>query len=139
MRLPCLTPVQSNTGSLWTLCHCAYSLAQTCASFQAVLCALAEPLTGLCPLWPCTCTHRAQRMPRASSALPRAPRQGPIDFLPSADLLVRNMERQWGEVDRYRGIATSATGARLGARGRSPVSTLWMHPGRLRSAQEGHT
>jgi len=78
-------------------------------------------------------------MPRASSALPRAPRQGPIDFLPSADLLVRNMERQWGEVDRYRGIATSATGARVGARGRSPVSTLWMHPGRLRSAQEGHT
>ena len=37
--------------------------------------------------------------------------QGPIDFLPSADLLVRNMERQWGDLDRYRGIATSAAGA----------------------------
>ncbi|KAK9843478.1 hypothetical protein WJX81_004582 [Elliptochloris bilobata] len=36
---------------------------------------------------------------------------GPIDFLPSSDLLVRNMERQWGDLDRYLGIATSAAGS----------------------------
>jgi hypothetical protein len=72
-------------------------------------------------------------MPRASGALVRAPRQGPIDFLPSADLLVRNMERQWGEVDRYRGIATSAAGALWGTRCERAVDALsWFlnHQGR---------
>ncbi|KAK9915657.1 hypothetical protein WJX75_002261 [Coccomyxa subellipsoidea] len=35
---------------------------------------------------------------------------GPISFLPSHDLLVANMERQWGNLDKYRGLGTSAKG-----------------------------
>ena len=35
---------------------------------------------------------------------------GPIPFLPQPDVLVSSMERQWGELAVYRGIATSATG-----------------------------
>lgn len=35
---------------------------------------------------------------------------GPIPFLPEADVLVSSMERQWGELASYRGIATSAAG-----------------------------
>ncbi|KAL0032609.1 hypothetical protein WJX77_010520 [Trebouxia sp. C0004] len=35
---------------------------------------------------------------------------GPIPFLPEADVLVRSMERQWGDLATYRGIATSAAG-----------------------------
>jgi hypothetical protein len=35
---------------------------------------------------------------------------GPISFLPSHDLLVANMERQWGDLDKYRGLGTSAKG-----------------------------
>ncbi|CAL8470018.1 g9560 [Coccomyxa elongata] len=35
---------------------------------------------------------------------------GPISFLPEHNLLVSNMERQWGDLDKYRGLATSAKG-----------------------------
>lgn len=35
---------------------------------------------------------------------------GPIPFLPEPDVLVKNMERQWGELGKYKGIATSAAG-----------------------------
>ena len=35
---------------------------------------------------------------------------GPIPFLPERDVLVANLERQWGQLDSYRGIATSAAG-----------------------------
>ena len=35
---------------------------------------------------------------------------GPIPFLPERDVLVANMERQWGQLDSYRGISTSAAG-----------------------------
>ncbi|KAK9811539.1 hypothetical protein WJX72_005618 [[Myrmecia] bisecta] len=38
---------------------------------------------------------------------------GPIPFLPDPDVLVANMERQWGDLDRYRGINTSAKGNSL--------------------------
>ena len=56
--------------------------------------------------------------------------QGPIDFLPSSDLLVRNMERQWGDLDRYLGIATSAAGAVIKAHGDGVVTCglLGLHP-----------
>ncbi len=37
---------------------------------------------------------------------------GPISFLPSPDLLVRNMEAAWGDLDKYRGLGTSAKGER---------------------------
>ena len=35
---------------------------------------------------------------------------GPIPFLPEPDVLVSSMERQWGDLAAYRGIATSASG-----------------------------
>ena len=35
---------------------------------------------------------------------------GPIPFLPEREVLVANMERQWGQLDSYRGISTSAAG-----------------------------
>ena len=35
---------------------------------------------------------------------------GPIPFLPDPDVLVSSMERQWGDLAAYRGIATSASG-----------------------------
>ncbi|DBA83121.1 TPA: Magnesium chelatase [Trebouxia sp. C0005] len=35
---------------------------------------------------------------------------GPIPFLPEADVLVSSMERQWGDLAAYRGIATSVAG-----------------------------
>eukprot|EP00873_Tetraselmis_striata_P036146 jgi/Tetstr1/456410/TSEL_043144.t1 len=35
---------------------------------------------------------------------------GPIPFLPEPDILVERMERQWGRLESYRGIATSGTG-----------------------------
>lgn len=38
---------------------------------------------------------------------------GPIPFLPEADVLVSSMERQWGDLAAYRGIATSAAGKLL--------------------------
>jgi magnesium chelatase subunit H len=38
---------------------------------------------------------------------------GPIPFLPDADVLVRRMEAQWGPLDRYTGIGTTATRASL--------------------------
>ncbi|KAL3147924.1 Magnesium chelatase, variant 2 [Trebouxia sp. C0010 RCD-2024] len=36
---------------------------------------------------------------------------GPIPFLPEPDVLVSSMERQWGDLAAYRGIATSASGS----------------------------
>ena len=36
---------------------------------------------------------------------------GPIPFLPEPDILVNNMEASWGDLDSYRGISTSASGA----------------------------
>lgn len=38
---------------------------------------------------------------------------GPIPFLPEADVLVSSMERQWGDLAAYRGIATSVAGKLL--------------------------
>lgn len=35
---------------------------------------------------------------------------GPIPYLPSPDVLVSRMERQWGDLSSYRGIATTAKG-----------------------------
>lgn len=35
---------------------------------------------------------------------------GPIPFLPDPDILVNNMEKSWGDLDSYSGIATSASG-----------------------------
>ena len=35
---------------------------------------------------------------------------GPIPFLPSPDVLVSRMENQWGPLDDYRGISTTAKG-----------------------------
>ena len=35
---------------------------------------------------------------------------GPIPFLPSPDVLVSRMEKQWGPLDEYRGISTTAKG-----------------------------
>ena len=46
---------------------------------------------------------------------------GPIPFLPEPDVLVSSMERQWGDLAAYRGIATSASGICL-TRQRSFVS-----------------
>lgn len=42
---------------------------------------------------------------------------GPIPFLPQPDVLVSSMERQWGDLAAYKGIATTATG-------KPPVSPL---------------
>ena len=36
---------------------------------------------------------------------------GPLPFLPSSDLMVRNMERAWGELRAYRGIKTASDGS----------------------------
>ena len=38
---------------------------------------------------------------------------GPIPFLPESDVLVSSMERQWGDLAAYRGIATSVAGRLL--------------------------
>lgn len=38
--------------------------------------------------------------------------QGPIPFLPDPDILVRRMEKTWGDLDRYRGIQSTAKGGR---------------------------
>ena len=38
---------------------------------------------------------------------------GPIPFLPDPDVLVRRTERQWGPLDRYRGLQTSGAGELL--------------------------
>lgn len=38
---------------------------------------------------------------------------GPIPFLPEKDILVEKMESQWGALDRYRGIATTASSSVL--------------------------
>lgn len=35
---------------------------------------------------------------------------GPIPFLPAPDLLVHNMEKQWGDLNGYRGLGTSVKG-----------------------------
>ena len=35
---------------------------------------------------------------------------GPIPFLPDPDLLVQRMEAAWGQLERYRGINTTAQG-----------------------------
>jgi hypothetical protein len=35
---------------------------------------------------------------------------GPIPFLPPPDLLSRNMEAAWGDLDRYRGLNSTANG-----------------------------
>ncbi|KAL4859226.1 Acyl-coenzyme A oxidase [Chlorella vulgaris] len=35
---------------------------------------------------------------------------GPIPFLPDNDILVRRLEKQWGELGKYRGLSTSARG-----------------------------
>lgn len=35
---------------------------------------------------------------------------GPIPFLPTPDILVQRMERQWGDLSRYRGIQSTAKG-----------------------------
>ena len=37
---------------------------------------------------------------------------GPIPFLPPPDILLRRMENQWGNLDSYRGLATTAKGAK---------------------------
>ena len=39
---------------------------------------------------------------------------GPIPFLPSPDILVSRMERQWGALDEYRGINSTAKGIATG-------------------------
>ena len=36
---------------------------------------------------------------------------GPLPFLPAPDVLPRRLERQWGDLDSYRGISTAASGA----------------------------
>lgn len=36
--------------------------------------------------------------------------QGPIPYLPDPDILVRRMEKTWGDLDRYRGIQSTAKG-----------------------------
>ena len=36
--------------------------------------------------------------------------RGPVPFLPSRDVLVDALEGQWGALDKYRGISTSAAG-----------------------------
>jgi len=46
---------------------------------------------------------------------------GPISFLPQHDLLVANMERQWGDLDKYRGLSTSAKGETSSAQARGCV------------------
>jgi magnesium chelatase subunit H len=35
---------------------------------------------------------------------------GPIPFLPRADMLSRNMEAAWGDLDKYRGLNSTASG-----------------------------
>ena len=35
---------------------------------------------------------------------------GPIPFLPEADILVQKVEKQWGELGKYRGLSTSNAG-----------------------------
>ncbi len=35
---------------------------------------------------------------------------GPIPFLPSADLLVRKLEKQWGPLEGYKGLRTTSQG-----------------------------
>ena len=35
---------------------------------------------------------------------------GPIPYLPEPDVLVQNMESQWGALDAYRGLNSTATG-----------------------------
>lgn len=35
---------------------------------------------------------------------------GPIPFLPPADMLVRNMEAAWGDLDKYRGLNSTSSG-----------------------------
>ena len=38
---------------------------------------------------------------------------GPIPFLPDNDILVEKMEKQWGNLSTYRGIASTASGSLL--------------------------
>ena len=40
---------------------------------------------------------------------------GPIPYLPEPDVLVQNMEAQWGDLDSYRGLNSTATGKSLQA------------------------
>lgn len=35
---------------------------------------------------------------------------GPIPFLPPADMLSRNMEAAWGDLDKYRGLNSTSSG-----------------------------
>lgn len=35
---------------------------------------------------------------------------GPIPFLPEEDVLLKRLEKQWGDITRYRGISTSVSG-----------------------------
>ena len=35
---------------------------------------------------------------------------GPIPFLPPADMLARNMEAAWGDLDKYRGLNCTSSG-----------------------------
>lgn len=35
---------------------------------------------------------------------------GPIPFLPEQDVLLKRLEKQWGDITRYRGISTSVSG-----------------------------
>lgn len=35
---------------------------------------------------------------------------GPIPFLPPTDMLVRNMEAAWGDLDKYRGLNSTSSG-----------------------------
>ena len=37
---------------------------------------------------------------------------GPMPYLPDPNTLVQRMESQWGDLDSYRGLNTSAKGAR---------------------------
>ena len=46
---------------------------------------------------------------------------GPIPFLPDPDLLVQRMEAAWGDLERYRGISTSAQGMCPAAHALCPV------------------
>lgn len=52
------------------------------------------------------CTHQALPV----NFPPPKKKTGPIPFLPDRDTLVRRMEKHWGPLDSYRGIASSSAG-----------------------------
>lgn len=61
----------------------------------------------------CVCREVSAKELRAMLSFPAdwGPDQwGPLPYLPDSDVLVRRMERQWGDLDKYRGIMTTARG-----------------------------